>query len=62
MVARSNQITAKRAAGTLTSKVGKARTDALNDVLDKISREGLGSLTPEERRLLDEVSRRLRDS
>ncbi len=62
VVARSNQITAKRAAGTLTSKVGKARTDALNDVLDKISREGLGSLTPDERRLLDEVSRRLRDS
>lgn len=62
VVARSNQITAKRAAGTLTSKVGKARTDALNDVLDKISREGLGSLTAEERRLLDEVSKRLRDS
>jgi membrane associated rhomboid family serine protease len=63
VVARSNQITARRTAGpTLTSKVGKARTDALNDVLDKISREGLGSLTSEERRLLEEVSRRLRDS
>ena len=63
VVARSNQITARRAAGpTLRSKVGKARTDALDDVLDKISREGLDSLTSEERRLLEEVSRRLRDS
>ena len=63
VVARSNQITARRAAGpTLTSKVGMARTEALNDVLDKISREGLESLTSEERRLLEEVSRRLRDS
>ena len=63
VVARSNQITARRAVGpSLRSKVGKARTDALDDVLDKISREGLGSLTSEERRLLEEVSRRLRDS
>jgi membrane associated rhomboid family serine protease len=32
----------------------------MNRVLDKISRQGLGSLTAAERRFLDEVSRRLR--
>jgi hypothetical protein len=34
--------------------------DELDRVLDKISTQGIGSLTPEERRLLDEVSRRYR--
>ncbi|MDA1080579.1 MAG: rhomboid family intramembrane serine protease [Gemmatimonadetes bacterium] len=33
----------------------------LNQVLDKISEQGIESLTNDERRLLDEVSRRLRD-
>jgi membrane associated rhomboid family serine protease len=36
--------------------------DEVDRVLDKISESGLGSLTPEEQRLLDEVSRRLRSS
>jgi membrane associated rhomboid family serine protease len=35
--------------------------DEVDRVLDKISQSGLASLTPEERRLLDEVSRQLRD-
>jgi membrane associated rhomboid family serine protease len=62
VVARSNAITAKRSAGpSLVSKVGKQKTDALNGVLDKISRHGLGSLTSEERRLLEEMSKWLRD-
>jgi len=34
--------------------------DELDRVLDKISTQGIASLTPEERRLLDEVSRRYR--
>jgi membrane associated rhomboid family serine protease len=37
------------------------RQDELDRVLDKISQSGLGSLTPDERRLLDEMSRELRD-
>jgi hypothetical protein len=34
--------------------------DAVDRVLDKISAEGMSSLTADERRLLDEVSRRHR--
>jgi membrane associated rhomboid family serine protease len=34
--------------------------DEVDRVLDKISREGLSSLTPEERRVLDEASRKYR--
>jgi membrane associated rhomboid family serine protease len=40
----------------------RARGKRLNRVLDKISTQGLGSLTGEERALLDEASRKLRDS
>ncbi|MDH3456923.1 MAG: rhomboid family intramembrane serine protease [Gemmatimonadota bacterium] len=36
--------------------------DELNRVLDKISHSGVDSLTPGERRLLDEASRQLRDN
>ena len=36
--------------------------DDVDRVLDKISRSGMESLTPEEHRLLDEVSRRLRSN
>lgn len=36
--------------------------DELDRVLDKISTSGIASLTPEERRLLDEVSRRYRQN
>jgi membrane associated rhomboid family serine protease len=35
--------------------------DELDRVLDKISQTGLDSLTPDERRLLDDMSRQLRD-
>lgn len=34
--------------------------DAVDKVLDKISREGMSALTPEEKRILDEASRRHR--
>lgn len=37
------------------------RAAEMNAVLDKISRHGLGSLSRDERRLLEELSRRLRD-
>ncbi|MDQ3698074.1 MAG: rhomboid family intramembrane serine protease [Gemmatimonadota bacterium] len=64
IIARSNSMTTKRVAGQALvggGKAGKSRADQLDDVLDKISKQGLGSLTRDERRLLDEMSRRLRD-
>ena len=39
-----------------------SRSEALDLVLDKISQHGLGSLTTDERTLLEEMSRKLRDS
>ena len=45
----------------LSSRVGPRKTEELNLVLDKISRLGLESLTAEERSLLEEMSRQLRD-
>ena len=38
------------------------RSEALDHVLDKISQHGLDSLTTDERRLLEEMSKKLRDS
>jgi hypothetical protein len=38
----------------------KALYDRVDKVLDKISAHGMGSLTPEELKLLDEVSKRHR--
>lgn len=63
IVARSNAMAAQHqrsATPTLTSKVGKKKADELNYVLDKISERGIESLTTDERRLLDEMSKRLR--
>lgn len=40
----------------------EALLDAVDRVLDKISESGIGSLTQEERRLLDEVSKRSRSN
>jgi len=64
VVARSKAVAppATPARGTpLADRIGKDRTEALDRVLDKISRLGLESLTPSERTLLEEMSRRLRD-
>jgi hypothetical protein len=36
------------------------KPDDINELLDKISRYGMGSLTIDERQILEEVSRRLR--
>lgn len=47
--------------GTAWSQADERRLlDAVDQVLDKISAEGIASLTAEEKRLLDEVSRRHR--
>ncbi len=63
IVARSNAMAAQHhesATPTLTSKVGKKKADELNYVLDKISERGIESLTSDERRLLEELSKPLR--
>lgn len=62
IVAKSKAIAAKRVA-TLTppSRRREAKADELNRVLDKISEHGISSLTGEERRLLEEMSKNLRD-
>lgn len=66
IVARSNALTVnkpRQAAGpTLASRVGKKKSEELNLVLDKISEHGLDSLTLDERRLLEELSKKLRGS
>ena len=62
IVARSNAMAAKRQSTTLSlsAKVGKQRSEQLNLVLDKISERGLASLSGDERRLLEEMSKQLR--
>jgi len=58
-VARSNSLVKRRPAAL--AKLGSnERPEDVNALLDKISRHGLSSLTMEERRLLEDVSRRLR--
>ncbi len=62
IVAKSKAIAAKRVA-TLTppTRRREAKADELNRVLDKISEQGIASLTGDERRLLEEMSKKLRD-
>lgn len=55
---RSSASKARRADASGTKE--KATLDAVDQVLDKISAEGMSSLTADERALLDEVSRRQR--
>ncbi|MGI9089945.1 MAG: rhomboid family intramembrane serine protease [Gemmatimonadaceae bacterium] len=60
-VARSNAIVKRRpSTPLLTSPKPKPRTEDVNALLDKISREGMESLTMDERTFLEEISRRLR--
>ena len=64
IVAKSKAVVMKRQPApppTPTVKVGDKRAEALNLVLDKISDQGLDSLTSEERRLLEDMSRQLRN-
>jgi membrane associated rhomboid family serine protease len=63
IVAKSKAIAGKRPA-TLTprSRRHEAKADELNRVLDKISEHGIESLTTDERRVLEDMSRKLRDT
>jgi membrane associated rhomboid family serine protease len=63
IVARSNAAAPSRQALTAPrpARAAHTRSEELNLVLDKISEHGLDSLTRDERRLLEEMSRRLRD-
>jgi membrane associated rhomboid family serine protease len=60
VVARSNAVVAKRTTSPRAIREPQAELAALDQVLDKISAHGLGSLTSEERRLLSEESKRRR--
>ncbi|HEX5435583.1 MAG TPA: rhomboid family intramembrane serine protease [Gemmatimonadaceae bacterium] len=68
IVARSNAAVANKQGKRqspllpLSRRFGKKKTEELNRVLDKISAKGIESLTPEERVLLEEMSKRLRNS
>jgi hypothetical protein len=64
IVAQSKAAVAKRPARLTPGKRGGAQqgqSEELDRVLDKISKHGLTSLTPGERKLLDEMSKQLRD-
>jgi membrane associated rhomboid family serine protease len=64
IVAQSKAAVAKRPARATPgakSQRRDAKTEELDRVLDKISRQGLASLTATEKRLLEEMSRELRD-
>ena len=65
IVAKSKAAVARRQANsppTPSPKIAPKRPDEqLNLVLDKISEQGLDSLTSDERRILEEMSRKLKD-
>jgi membrane associated rhomboid family serine protease len=68
-VARSNAMAKRRAVPQQSSQTPSAtvrkpkrKLDEVNALLDKISRGGINSLTPAERTILEELSRRLRNS
>lgn len=61
IVAKSKAIAAKRAVTLSPSRRREGRADELNRVLDKISEHGIDSLTSDERKVLEEMSKRLRD-
>lgn len=61
IVAKSKAIAAKRpAVATPVKRPRRSKHEELDRVLDKISQHGLESLTPDERLVLDEMSKRLR--
>jgi membrane associated rhomboid family serine protease len=62
VVAKSKAAVAKRPAPPRPMLAKDAKTAALDLVLDKISEQGMSSLTTEERRLLEEMSKKLRNS
>jgi hypothetical protein len=64
IVAKSKAAVAKRTVLVTRPprRSGETRADELNRVLDKISEHGIESLTPDERKVLEEMSKKLRDS
>jgi membrane associated rhomboid family serine protease len=60
VVARSNAAVAKRTTSPRATRGPQEGIASLDRLLDKISAHGIGSLTPEERRLLSEESKRRR--
>ena len=60
IVAKSKAVATKRQPIVPPVRTLNQRSDALNLVLDKISEQGLDSLTSAERRLLEDMSRQLR--
>jgi membrane associated rhomboid family serine protease len=63
IVAKSKAIAAKRpAALTPGPRRHEAKAEELNRVLDKISEHGIESLTTDERRVLEDMSKKLRDA
>ena len=62
LVARSNAAVANHPSPRPVARDPLAEPAALDRLLDKISANGIDSLSREERKLLDEASRRLRDS
>ena len=61
IVSRSNAAVAREATARQVASPPSRDPGGLDRVLDKISQQGLESLTTDERTLLDEMSRRLRD-
>ena len=61
IVAKSKAVVTKRQPIVPPVRTINKRADQLNLVLDKISEQGLDSLTSEERRLLEDMSRQLRN-
>jgi hypothetical protein len=62
IISRSNAATTRRATSStpLSTKDTRRPVNDLDGVLDKISQQGIGSLTSDERKLLEERSRELR--
>jgi membrane associated rhomboid family serine protease len=63
IVAQSKAVVAKRPARLEAKRTGPRdpRVEELDKVLDKISKTGLASLSPAEKKILEEMSRELRD-
>lgn len=63
IVAKSRAVAGKRVVSiSPKARRGEARAEELNRVLDKISQHGIESLTSDERKVLEEMSKRLRGS
>jgi membrane associated rhomboid family serine protease len=62
VLARTNLAAVRRATPRRKARSHLQEGSALDGVLDKISAQGLSSLTSEEKKLLDEASKKLRES